>query len=101
MIDMGGIVNIADDILALAELAMKEQFTASFWFTSAPASVRSPAPRIATVGIEQRVVSSLEGNSGLDVSHTAPFLIGETKVGGNTIRLALQLEFGRTGLIIE
>lgn len=92
----------ADALLALAVAAMRDELKQARWYQTAPAQFRTSEPEITIVGVENReVYTSIGGGLGGGATHQKPFLIGQVEVGGIRAKLALRLDFGMGGFVVE
>jgi len=92
----------ADAVMALAAAAMLGQLLESRWYRSAPAHARATDPAIEIIGVEYRdVFTSIGGGVGGGATDRRPFLIGRVEVGGIPAKLALRLDFGVGGFVVE
>lgn len=90
----------ATKMLALATAAMLDQLKESRWYRSAPAAARQFEPEIEITGVEFRKVRFSEGIMSMSFVEK-PFLTGKVTVGGITAQLALRLDFGMGGLVVD
>lgn len=99
---MNATATVGETVMALAATAMLEQLKESRWYKTAPPSARASDPVIEIMGVEYReVFSSIGGGLGGSFSERKPFLIGHVEVGGVPAELALRLDFGTGGLVVQ
>ena len=92
----------ANTVLNLALAAMREELLLSRWYLTAPAKFRVAEPEITVVGVETRdVYTTIGGGLGGSAKHKKPFLVGQVVVGGISAKLALRLDFGVGGFVVE
>lgn len=92
----------ADAVMALAAAAMLEQLKESRWYSTAPQQARVSDPVIEITGVEYRnVCVTVGGGLGGVSSGRKPFLVGRVEVGGIPAKLALRLDFGIGGFVVE
>lgn len=91
---------VAGKLLDLATAHIIDGIKNSKWFLTAPAKFKVAEPPIAIAGIEYHPVFTSTG--GLSTgSYDAPFLCGETEVGGIKASFRLRLDFGTGGFVIN
>jgi hypothetical protein len=90
----------AEKLMDLAAAHVIDGIKNSKWFLTAPERFRRVDPEIEISGIEYHSVFTSSG--GLSTgSYDAPFLCGETEVGGIKASFRLRLDFGTGGFVIN
>lgn len=88
------------DIVELAQAAAIAELKESRWFQSAPEKFRDQEPEIEFTGIEYNEVSMSSGGL-ITGTRMAPFICGETVIGGIHAKIRLRLDFGIGGFVVE
>lgn len=93
-------ITLGDEILRIAHAVALSELKESRWFQSAPEKFREQEPGIKFTSIEYHAVTMSSGglNTG---TRSAPFICGETIVGGISAKIRLRLDFGIGGFVVE
>lgn len=91
---------LAVELLDMAQKFAVEALKESRWYKSAPAAAKTDDPEIFLTGVQYHDVHVYTGGIATG-SYPAPFIVGETTVGGIKANLRFRIELGKGDIVVD